>query len=30
MQLHADRWPGWSGQADVVKVMGPEDFGPPA
>jgi hypothetical protein len=30
MQLHAERWPGWSGQADVVKVMGPEDFGPPA
>mgnify|MGYP001332691133 CR=1 FL=1 len=30
MQLHADRWPGWSGQADAVKVMGPEDFGPPA
>ena len=29
MQLRADRWPGWQGECDVVKVMGPEDFGPP-
>ncbi|KRF45288.1 YciI family protein [Terrabacter sp. Soil810] len=29
MQLHADLWPGWQGECDVVKVMGPEDFGPP-
>ena len=30
LQLHADLWPGWTGAADVVKVMGPEDFAPPA
>ena len=30
MQVHLDLWPGWEGEADVVKVMGPEDFGPPA
>ncbi|MGO4596970.1 YciI family protein [Terrabacter sp. 2RAF25] len=29
MRLHADLWPGWEGECDVVKVMGPEDFGPP-
>ena len=29
MQLHADLWPGWQGECDVVKIMGPEDFGPP-
>jgi hypothetical protein len=29
MQLHADRWPGWQGECDVVKIMGPEDFGRP-
>jgi hypothetical protein len=26
LALHRDLWPGWSGQADVHKVMGPEDF----
>ena len=30
MQAHVDLWPGWEGEADVVKVMGPEDFAPPA
>src|SRR4029453_4827933 len=30
LALHRDRWPGWEGVADVLKVMGPEDFGPPA
>ena len=29
MRLHLDLWPGWEGECDVVKVMGPEDFGPP-
>jgi hypothetical protein len=28
--LHRDLWPGWEGDADVLKVFGPEDFGPPA
>ena len=30
MALHRDLWPGWEGTADVLKVFGPEDFGPPA
>jgi hypothetical protein len=30
LQLHRDLWPGWEGEADVHKVFGPEDFGPPA
>jgi hypothetical protein len=29
MQLHADLWSGWQGESDVIKIMGPEDFGPP-
>ena len=29
MQAHRDLWPGWEGEAQVLKVMGPEDFGPP-
>jgi hypothetical protein len=28
--LHRDMWPGWEGEAEVLKVFGPEDFGPPA
>jgi hypothetical protein len=24
--LHRDNWAGWEGEADVLKVMGPEDF----
>jgi len=27
MKLHRDLWPGWEGEADVLKVFGPEDFG---
>ncbi|HEX6871959.1 MAG TPA: YciI family protein [Micromonosporaceae bacterium] len=30
LQLHRDLWPGWEGEADVLKVFGPEDFAPPA
>lgn len=30
LKLHHERWPGWEGEADVLKVFGPEDFGPPA
>ena len=30
MRLHVETWPGWEGSAKVLKVMGPEDFGPPA
>lgn len=30
LQLHRDLWPGWEGDAYVLKVMGPEDFAPPA
>ena len=26
MRLHRDLWAGWEGEADVIKVMGPEDF----
>jgi hypothetical protein len=29
MRLHRDLWAGWEGTADVLKVMGPEDFGAP-
>ena len=30
LRLYRDHWAGWEGCADVRKVMGPEDFGPPA
>jgi hypothetical protein len=30
LELHRDLWPGWEGEADVLQVMGPEDFGGPA
>ena len=30
MSLHRDLWTGWEGQAEVLKVMGPEDFAGPA
>jgi hypothetical protein len=30
LKLHRDLWPGWEGEVDVLKVMGPEDFGNPA
>ena len=26
LRLHRDLWPEWEGEADVLKVMGPEDF----
>src|SRR5690242_19419391 len=26
LRLHRDLWPGWEGEADVLKVFGPEDF----
>jgi hypothetical protein len=26
MRLHRDLWPGWAGEAEIIKVMGPEDF----
>lgn len=30
LRLHRDLWPEWEGTTDVLRVMGPEDFGPPA
>ena len=30
LRLHQELWPGWEGDADVLKVFGPEDFAPPA
>ena len=30
LRLHAELWPGWEGEADVLKVFGPEDFAPPS
>lgn len=30
LELHRDLWPGWEGEADVLRVFGPEDFAPPA
>ncbi len=30
LKLHRDLWPAWEGEADVLKVFGPEDFAPPA
>ena len=29
MAVHAKLWPGWEGECDVVKIMGPEDFTQP-
>jgi hypothetical protein len=28
MAAHRDLWPGWEGEADVLKVFSPEDFLP--
>lgn len=28
MRIHVDLWPGWEGESQVLKVMGPEDFAP--
>jgi hypothetical protein len=30
LTLHRDMWPGWEGDTEILKVFGPEDFGPPA
>lgn len=30
LKLHHELWPGWEGEADVLKVFGPEDFAAPA
>jgi len=30
MKLHEDLWKGWEGESDVLRVFGPEDFGPPS
>ncbi|WP_270889782.1 YciI family protein [Pedococcus sp. 5OH_020] len=29
MQAHLELWPGWRGECDVIKILAPEDFGPP-
>ncbi len=29
LRIHRDGWPGWEGEADVLKIFGPEDFAPP-
>lgn len=26
MKVHRDMWPGWEGEADILKVFGAEDF----
>jgi hypothetical protein len=28
LALHQELWPAWEGEATVLKVFGPEDFGP--
>jgi hypothetical protein len=30
LKLHRDLWPGWDGEAEVLRVFGPEDFQAPA
>ncbi|GAA4986769.1 hypothetical protein HD597_007367 [Nonomuraea thailandensis] len=30
VRLHRDLWPGWEGEADVLRLFGPADFAPPA
>ncbi|NUT42723.1 MAG: hypothetical protein HOV86_22325 [Thermoactinospora sp.] len=30
LRIHLDLWPGWEGEADVLRLFGPEDFAPPA
>lgn len=27
IKLHRDLWPGWTGQTDILQVMGPENVG---
>jgi hypothetical protein len=29
MRAHQELWPGWEGDAEIRRVFGPEDFGPP-
>ena len=26
VRLNAEHWPGWEGDCEVLKVLGPEDF----
>ena len=28
VRLHQELWPGWEGEAQVLRVFGPEDFAP--
>ena len=30
MKLHQDLWAGWEGEAEILRVFGPEDFAPPS
>ncbi|MDF5751723.1 YciI family protein [Spongiactinospora sp. TRM90649] len=30
VRVHRDHWAGWEGQAEVLRLFGPEDFAPPA
>jgi len=30
MKIQRDHWQGWEGEADVLRVFGPEDFAAPA
>jgi hypothetical protein len=30
LRLHRDLWGDWEGEAEVLRVFGPEDFAPPA
>lgn len=30
LKIHRDHWAGWEGEADVLRVFGPEDFAAPA
>jgi hypothetical protein len=30
LRAHAEHWPGYESEVQVLKVLGPEDFGPPA
>ncbi|SNT58041.1 Uncharacterized conserved protein [Streptosporangium subroseum] len=29
LKVHRDHWAGWEGEADVLRVFGPEDFAAP-
>jgi hypothetical protein len=30
MNMHREHWPGWEGEVEVRRILGPEDFGNPA